>query len=280
MRISQARLAQDDALDRMLADAVRQAERACAGVVRRASACLGDLQTMRYGEADADADIYPASIIKIPIMAETFHQVATGALRLHDTVTVSAANQTPTSGPAPFVPGYVATIAELVELMIVHSDNVATNQLMDVLRRENVTAFMHELGLQTFLLGRKLSGAEPLIDDPEKLGRNRLPAAEIGRLLTLIAEDAIAASAQQRDILGRCADDCKLVPGLPSGDVFMHKTGETSSVSHDAGILLTASGKRYVVVLYCEVAPKADRSDADHANPFMADWMRVIRECL
>ncbi len=280
MKTSDAQTAQDDALDSMLADAVRQAERTCAGVVRHASAYLTDLQTMRHGEANADADVYPASVIKVPIMAEAFHQCASGTLRLDDGVTVSAWNQTPTSGPAPFVPGYVASIAELVELMIVHSDNVATNQLIDVLRRENVTAFMHELGLQTFLLGRKLSGAEPLIDDREMIGRNRLPAAEIGRLLTLIAEDAIAGSGQQRDIMRRCADDGKLVAGLLSGDVFMHKTGETSDVSHDAGILLTASGTCYVVVLYCDVVPKADRSDADHANPFMASWMRALRSHL
>ncbi|HEV2879285.1 MAG TPA: serine hydrolase, partial [Candidatus Eremiobacteraceae bacterium] len=151
------------------------------------------------------------------------------------------------------------------------------NQLIDVLRRERVTDYMHGFGLKTFLLGRKLSGSEPLIDDPEKVGRNCLPAAEIARLLVLIASDAITGTAEQREILGRCVDNDKLVPGLSPGDVFMHKTGETSNVSHDAGILVTGAGKRYVIVLYCEVKPTADDADAVHANPFMVRWMRNVR---
>ncbi len=278
MRIKTAQPAHDEELDAQLQRALHDAQSTSPGIVRRASAYLCDLQTMRYGQVDADADIYPASIIKVPIMAQVYHQYATGALRPDELVTVSASNQTATSGPAPFVPGYVATVDELVELMITHSDNVATNQLMDLLRRESVTAFMHGLGLSTFLLGRKLSGSEPLIDDPEKIGRNRLPAGEIARLLLLVATDSIDGSAQQREIMRRCADAGKLVPGLRPDDVFMHKTGETSDVSHDAGILLTGQGRRYVIVLYCDVVPKPDGSDAEHANPFMTRWMRAVRE--
>src|SRR4029077_20725681 len=107
------------------------------------------------------------------------------------------------------------------------SDNIATNQLMDVLRRENITAYMRELGLPTFLMARKLSGSEPLIVDVDAVGRNRFPADEAGRLLSLIARDQLPGAAAQRDLLGRCVHNDKLVPGLAPGDRFMHKTGET-----------------------------------------------------
>lgn len=267
----------DPAIDAYLSAALDEAADETGGIVRTSSAYVCNLESMRYGEARSDANIYPASVIKVPIMAEVFHQYASGELRPDDRVIVTQSNQTTTSGPAPFVPGYVASIQELVELMITHSDNVATNQLFDVLRRERVTEYMRSLGLHTFLLGRKLSGSEPLIEDPEKVGRNRLPAAEIALLLLLIATDSIAGAAQQREILRRCAHNEKLVPGLQADDVFMHKTGETSDVSHDAGILHTAAGKRYVVVLYCEVEPAADEGDAVHANPFMTRWMRALR---
>ncbi len=245
-----------------------------------ASVYLCDLQSKRYGQWRARENVYPASVIKVPIMAEAFRRFARGSLRPDDPVVVSAKNQTTTSGPAPFSPGYKASVGELVEFMIVHSDNVATNQLMDELGRQNVTEYMRTLQMQTFLLGRKLSGSEPLVEDPEVSGRNRLPAIEVGRLLELIACDAIDGASEQRAILGRCADNEKLVPGLAPGDVFMHKTGETSSVSHDAGILATPGGKQYVVVLYCEVEPRADNSDAAWVNPAMTDWMRAVREHL
>lgn len=239
-----------------------------------------DLQTMRYGSWRDDVDVYPASVIKVPIMAEAFRQYADGTVAPGDRITVRAPNQTTTWGVSPYAAGVVATVDELVERMVTHSDNVATNQLMDVLRRERVTASMRELGLKTFLLGRKLSGSEPLIADPETVGRNRLPPNEIGALLALIATDAIPGASRQRQIMKRCMHAEKLVPGLRDGDVFMHKTGETSDLSHDAGILRTTEGKTYVIVLYTTPEPKPDDSDADHVNPQMTQWMRSLRAAL
>ena len=239
-----------------------------------------DIQEMSYGAWRADTNVYPASVIKVPIMAEAFHQYDIGAIRRDDRVTVTRSNQTTTWGVSPFEPGAVVSIADLVERMITHSDNVATNQLMDVLRREHVTEYMHALGLSTFLLGRKLSGSEPLIDDPEIVGRNRLTPVEVAGLLALLAFDRLPDAAAQREIMGRCVHGEKLAAGLAPGDVFMHKTGETSEHSHDAGILQTRDGRRYVVVLYTTPEPKPDGSDADHVNPQMADWMRTVRAAL
>jgi beta-lactamase class A len=245
-----------------------------------AAAYLCDLQRMRFGQWRSREAIYPASVIKVPIMTEAFHRIAQGALSADDRVTVQARNQTATSGPAPFSTGTSACVGDLVDHMIVHSDNVATNELIDLLERERVTAYMHALGLSTFFLGRKLSGSEPFVEDPDSSGRNRLPPAEIGRLLALIATDVVPGAAQQRAILARCADDEKLAPGLASGDTFMHKTGETETVSHDAGILLTKEGRRYIVVLYCEVEGRPDHAEAAWVNPMMTAWMRSVREHL
>src|SRR5438105_4786216 len=212
----------DDALTGMLVDALERASLRDIG-----HAYLLDLQTRRFGAWRADANVYPASVIKVPIMAEAFRQFDEGVVSADQPVTVTEANQTTTWGVSPFETGTIATVGHLVERMVTHSDNVATNQLMDVLRRERVTDYMHRLGLDTFLLGRKLSGSEPLIDDPEMVGRNRLPANEIGRLLTLIATDSVVGAASQRDILSRSMHPEKLVAGLRPGDVFLHKTGET-----------------------------------------------------
>jgi beta-lactamase class A len=239
-----------------------------------------DLDRMRCGAFRADANIYPASVIKVAVMTEAFHQYAAGTVTPEQTVIICSANQTTTAEVTPFVPGYRAAVQELVELMITRSDNIATNQLLDVLRRENVTAYMRELGLSTFLMGRKVSGSEPLIVDLETVGRNRLPPEEIGRLLALIARDQVPGAAAQRDILGRCVHNEKLVPGLAPGDRFMHKTGETDEQSHDAGILVTAQGRSYAIVLYTTPEPLPDRSDARHVDPLMTAWMRAMRATL
>lgn len=261
----------DDRVDAAL-DAASLRDRGYAYVV--------DLDRLESGAYRAGANIYPASVIKTAVMAEAFHQYAMGIIGPDQTVVISGANQTTTAESTPFETGYRATIRELVEFMITRSDNIATNQLIDVLRRERVTGYMRELGLATFLLGRKLSGSEPLIVDPETTGRNRLPPEEIGRLLALVACDALPGAAEQRRLLAGCVHNSKLVPGLSPGDRFLHKTGETDEQSHDAGILETAAGRRYVIVLYTTPLPQPDRSDAGHADPHMTAWMRALRTTL
>lgn len=242
---------------------------------------LVDVRAMRFGAWRKDENVYPASVIKVPIMAEAFRQYDAGDLKPDAAVDVAASNQTTTwGGDSPFMAGTRATVEALVERMITHSDNVATNQLMDVLGRARVTDYMRSLGLPTFLLGRKLSGSEPLIEDPDMVGRNRLPPAEIATLLTLLALDRLPQAARQREILRGCLHDEKLAAGLRATDVFAHKTGETSEVSHDAGILETAGGKRFVVVLYTTPEPLGDHADAEHVNAEMTAWMRSVRESL
>ncbi len=251
-----------------------------AGLRDIASACVVDIGSSAFAHWRGDEDIYPASVIKIALMAEAYRRYATGDITPDDRVVIEARNLTPTAEATPLVAGYEARLRELVELMIARSDNIATNQLIDVLRRERVTAAMRALGLEGFLLGRKLSGADPLIDDPEMTGRNSMSAMNAARLLHLIATDAVPGAATQRDILARCVDDDKLAPGLHESDRFMHKTGETSTVSHDAGIVMTARGDPYVVVLYTTPEPAPGGGDASHVNPRMVRWMSALRPAL
>lgn len=268
-------LLQDRQLDTLVQAALESASLLDIGYVY-----VLDIDRMVCGAYRADANIYPASVIKVAVMAEAYHRYAAGSLAPDQSVIVSSANQTTTAESTPLVPGYRATVQELVELMITRSDNVATNELLDVLRREKVTAYMRDLGLATFLMGRKLSGSEPLIVDAEMVGRNRLPPEEIGKLLALIALDDIPAASEQRDILGRCVHNEKLVPGLLPGDRFMHKTGETDEQNHDAGILVTAQGRTYVIVLYTTPEPLPTRSDAQHVDHLLTAWMRALRPTL
>ena len=244
------------------------------------AACVVDLARARGGDWRADEDIYPASVIKIAIMTAAFACYADGALQPHDRVRIGATNLTPTAEVTPLVAGYEASVDQLVTLMIERSDNVATNQLIDVLRRERVTAAMHVFGLERFFLGRKLSGADPLVDDPEMIGRNSFTPRDAAHLLRLIASEAVPGAAEQRTVLERCMHNDKLVPGLREGDRFFHKTGETSSVSHDAGILRTREGEEYVVVLYTTPSPAPGGGDATHVNPQMTAWMRRLRDAL
>ncbi|HEY4440948.1 MAG TPA: serine hydrolase, partial [Candidatus Elarobacter sp.] len=201
---------------------------------------------------------YPASLIKLPLAVAVARAVEDGRLRWDSPVTVDARNGTLNDAPSPMLAGYRTDVAELVTFMLQRSDNVATNQLYDVLGRERATADVHALGFEQTFFRRKLSGADPLIDDPEATGRNSHPAAECAALLAALDAGRLPQSQRLREILAVSWWDVKLSGGLEPGDVFAHKTGDTDSVSHDAGILRLAGGARWAIAVYTELPSRKE----------------------
>jgi len=211
---------------------------------------------------EAERALYPASMIKVPIAFALDEAQATGEVSLNDEVIVAEANMTCNDAPSPFVSGSAARLGALGHAMLAASDNVATNVLIDVLGRERVGAVCARLGLRDTHVRRKLSGALPLIDDPQATGRNSHPADDAARLLGRLALDA--GRTWIRDALAAQVWNDKLSRGFPPGDVFAHKTGDTDDVSHDGGILTVRDGRRFVIVVYTALAAIPE-NDAKHA---------------
>jgi beta-lactamase class A len=218
--------------------------------------------------------IYPASVIKLPLAVAVAAAIEAGRLGWATPVTVDPRNMTVNDTPSPMAPGYVSSVEELVTLMLQRSDNVATNVLYDVLGRERASADIQALGYPQTFFRRKLSGAVPLIDDPEATGRNSHPAREAALLLAAIAEDRVPGAAALRAILAASWWDVKLTRGLEPGDTFAHKTGDTDEVAHDVGILSLADGARWTIAVYTELG-----SSDEHDLRFAA-FMRALRPYL
>ncbi|MDB5071294.1 MAG: hypothetical protein JWM87_2405 [Candidatus Eremiobacteraeota bacterium] len=210
---------------------------------------------------DDGRTVYPASMIKVPLAVAAAAAVAAGRLRWDTPAVVDARNATFNDAPSPMIPGYATTVEELVTYMLQRSDNVATNQLYDVLGRERATADMHALGFPNVFFRRKLSGGLPLIEDPEATGRNAFSAGDAAELFTAIAEDRVPEAHALRRMLSTSWWDVKLSRGLEPGDRFAHKTGDTDEVSHDGGILtLAEDSSRWVLVVYTEL-PSSEEND-------------------
>jgi beta-lactamase class A len=223
---------------------------------------------------DSGRSIYPASMIKTPLAAAAAAAVQAGRTYWDERVLVAATNMTFNDAPSPLEPGYMATVIELVELMLTRSDNVATNVLYDHLDRGVATADVAALGLRETAFRRKLSGKLPLIDDPAATGRNSHPAREAADLLERIARGTIPSAALLHRFLRGQVWNTKLSAGLEPGDRFAHKTGDTDDSSHDGGILELAQGGRYVIVVYTELESN-DETDAKFAA-----FMQRIRPLL
>ena len=233
--------------------------------------CLSDA---RAWSTDDGRWRYPASLIKLPLAIAATAAMERGELGWQTPVAIDAANMTPNDAPSPLQPGYVSTLRELVELMLQRSDNVATNQLYDLLDRRRATVCLGALGFPETAFRRKLSGAEPLIDDPQADGRNSFPASEAAAVLRALAEDRLPGAGELRAIMATNWWDVKLSRGLGPGDAFTHKTGDTDEVSHDAGILDLAGGGRWIVVVYTDL-PSSDEHDRRFGS-----FMRALRPFL
>jgi beta-lactamase class A len=225
-----------------------------------------------FGHTDDGRAIYPASMIKVPLAVATAIAEREGRIRWDQPVEVTAANLTVNDAPSPLdTLGYVSTPAELVDLMLSLSDNVATNMLIDLVGRERATADLAELGFPDTTIHRKLSGALPLIDDPDATGRNTHPAQNAAGLFFRLAHDKVPGAQRILAALGKQHWNTKLSRGLRAGDHFAHKTGDTDEVSHDGGILTLESGTRYIVVVYSELASTEDTDSR------FASFMQILR---
>ena len=96
---------------------------------------------------DADTVYETFSVIKLAIAAELMHQVSEGKVSLSRRVTLKANDQRLPSGVLYAMdPGLQPTLKDLLMLMIIISDNEATDVLGDLVGRANVTAYMKTLG--------------------------------------------------------------------------------------------------------------------------------------
>jgi beta-lactamase class A len=152
--------------------------------------------------------------------------------------------------------GRMLTVHELAEHMIVTSSNLATNLLLELVGIEEARASLARLHLGGIDLQR---GVEDEAAWEAGLN-NRVTAAGLCDALRLIEEGkAISPEASQAmlDILHQQKFRSGIPAGLPQDARVAHKTGEISTIAHDAGIVYLDGRDAYVVVILTEWAPDA-----------------------
>jgi len=107
------------------------------------------LQTGEEVAIDADRQMETMSTIKIPLMIEAFEQIKAGRFKLTDKYTFAAADSRPGTGIIQRLdPGAVLTVKDLITLMIIVSDNTATDVMYRMVGGPDaVTARMQAMGL-------------------------------------------------------------------------------------------------------------------------------------
>ncbi len=190
-----------------------------------------------------------ASLIKVPVLVEAFAQIDAGLLRPDDTFVLRESDKTGGSGILRYcAAGTVWTARDLLRLMIVKSDNTATDMLLARLGMARINARMRRLGLTATRVRRKILDYAALRRGIE----NTTTAYEMARLLQLIHTGRAASPASCRamlDILLAQEYNDRIPRLLPAGVAVAHKTGTMHRLTHDAGIVYTPDGGAFSITV-------------------------------
>lgn len=229
-----------------------------------------------------DRPVKTASTVKVAIHAALMRRVRRGLADLAAEVVVTASDQTGGSGILCVLrPGLRCTVADLCTLMIVVSDNTATNMVIDICGGvDAVNAELTELGFGSIKLDHKISySVPPLVaaERPQPVSHARPLAmatpAELCRLVTELHVGTVVDAAASAQIIEVLAHQQSLTqfprayldvaepgdqPG-PEGPGMAHKTGSVGGCRADIG-LLYLPGDGGTVAFAAAADDLADRS--------------------
>lgn len=221
------------------------------------------LETGEEVAIDADRQMETMSTIKIPLMVEVLEQVKAGKLKLADKYTFVQADSQPGTGTIQRLdPGAVMTVKDLVTMMIIVSDNTATEVLYRMVGGPDaVNKRMSTMGFKTTRAMNVPSKWFPQLRaaaSPEQFYRDgKYPfgfttAKEMGRLLEMMERGTLVDKPSSDLMLQIMRGQLyrTRIPRYVTGYRIPHKTGDfLPHVADDVGMLET-EGRTIIVSVY------------------------------
>src|SRR5687768_13131419 len=233
-----------------------------------------DAETTIQWSYNADEYFHAASTMKLAVLLGVFRQVDRGELNVDAPVHIrnrftSIVNQEPFMldlgrDADPDVYGHLGktlTVRELAYWMITKSSNLATNLLVDVVGIPTIQQSLDELEIDGI---RVLRGVEDQRAFETGLN-NEVTANGLLKLLRLIADGRAYSQKACDDMLEIMLEQqyrSGIPAGLPKAARVAHKTGNISTVHHDAGIVFLEGRKPYVLVILTQFGPESGRGTA------------------
>ncbi len=204
---------------------------------------------------EADRPMPTASLIKFPVMIEAYRQKAEGKVDFEKRIEVKPDDKVQGSG---IITSHFSSLSlslrDAVQLMIVYSDNTATNLVVDQIGLPATAETMEKLGCPNTKLHAKVFKRETSIfpERSQQFGLGSTTAREMLTLLERLDKGQLvspeACEAMKKHLLA-CDDNTKLKKLLPVGTKMAHKTGAVSATRTDAGLIYSPSGPIAICVL-------------------------------
>ena len=269
-------------------------ESAIAAVPAVTGVAAKHLETGKELAHQADDLYFTASTFKVPILVELYRQVDMGIVDPSARLELTDADRAPGSGVLKeLAAGLRPTVRDLATLMIIVSDNTATDMLYRLVGRDRLNDAMRDLGLHQTSLpmtcrellysmygvetddvfegirqvadalahGRLVPGSDGLSEERSDVSSPR----DMVRLLEMLYRGDLLSepsTAAVMDILERQQAVTIIPYGLPPATRVAHKTGGVTGVRCDVGIVFAPSGPYAVALMAKQVT---DPKEIDRA---------------
>jgi beta-lactamase class A len=254
---------------------------------RALAVAMYDTETRVSFRRHADRWFHAASTIKVAILLGVYASIHHGWLLPHSRLHVRNRFRSAVDGH-PFrvaadrdansevhgAVGKMMRISDLALHMIATSSNLATNLLLDLVGLDTVQKALDELHVDGIDIRRGVEDERAF----ERGINNGVTADGLVGLLRLIAEERAYSPDLSREMLGilHAQEFRNGIPArLPPAVRVAHKTGEISTIAHDAGVVYPPDRKPYVVAILTEWAP-----DASGRKQTIADVSHAVYELL
>jgi beta-lactamase class A len=246
-----------------------------------------DTETSTNFRRHADRWFHAASTIKVAILLGVYASIYHGWLLPHSRLHVRNRFASSVDG-APFrvgadrdansevhdAIGKMMRISDLALHMIATSSNLATNLLLDLVGLDTVQRALDELGIDGIDIRRGVEDERAF----ERGINNRVTADGLVQLLRLIAEERAYTPELSREMLEilHAQEFRNGIPArLPKAVRVAHKTGEISTIAHDAGVVYPPNRKPYVLAVLTEWS-----SDGSGRKATIAEVSQAVYELL
>src|SRR5829696_3727118 len=241
-----------------------------------------NLDTGETYALNPDERVRTASTIKIAVMIEAFARVAEGKAKWTDEVVLTKAKKVSGSGILnELSDGLKLTLRDAVNLMMILSDNTATNLVLDVLTTDAVNARMESLGFKQIKIMRKVgSGGESAAGkDPEnkKFGLGMATPREMVLVLEKLERGEVISPATSKEMIELMKrEQGRNAIGRTLWNVPMaSKYGALDRLRSAVGILYTKNGK-IAMAISCDDMPEVMWSVDNPAYLLMSRLSEVI----
>ena len=194
-----------------------------------------------------------ASTIKLPILLTVFDQVAAGKAKWTEPLTITAQDKVSGSGiiGSEFSDGVQLPLRDVVHLMIVLSDNSATNMILERFTADAVNAYLDKIGIKTTRSMRKVRGdgtqlkaaegwsAAGKLPENQKYGLGVSTPRDMVSILEKLERGEIVSPDASKEILAilkRCQDGTGVRRRL-SGVTIANKTGALDALRSDVALV-------------------------------------------